>query len=432
MYLNRLGSESFQRAIPPIFVVRRIFTASIQRTEKSEKLRFGKTTALLLTIVFMAFYYYGLRAVAVAGVSCFASIFSDYIASCARRIKYDWTDLSPVMSGLLLALLMPAAVPYTVMAFASVFMSLVCKNAFGGNKNLIFCPVCISYIFTTFCFPSYVLRYPTPVPFGKLPMSNIVTESLGYSYTNALDNGAASAFSLLDIIWGKLAGPMGASASVIILIAGISLYLFGDLPPAAFFAGFGANVLINVVFPVGEPGWYAVLNSQVAGSFLFVLVFMACDLRYVPKRMFSQLLYGVLFALGSYYIRKYTVIENAAIFALPLLCMLKDEFDRLTDALERLLRFIWKWLKIGAAGFVRQTGALIDRISSYIARKLVESSKKREERIMAARGETREKEPENQDGQASVTVREIKIIDEENAAEETSEDDMSTEAEDER
>ena len=291
----------------------------------------------MLTIVFIAFYYYGVRAVLVVAISCFASVFSDYIASVTRRIKFDWTDLSPVMSGALLALLMPATVPYTVMAFSACFMSLICKNAFGGNKNPIFCPVCLAYIFTSFCFPSYVLRYPQPTPFGKLPLTNIVADGLGYSYTYSLDNGSASAFSLLDIIWGKLAGPMGAMAVSIIIIAGVSLYFFGDIPSAAFFSGFGANVLINVISPVGEPGWYAVLNSLVAGSFLFVLVFMACDFRYVPKRIFSQAVYGVLFALSSYYIRKYTIIENGAVFSLPLLCILKTNSIALPALLNGLL-----------------------------------------------------------------------------------------------
>ena len=330
-----------------------IFTAKIPTTEKSEKLRYAKTSALLFTIVFMAFYYYGLRAVIVTAVSVFSSFLADYICCAARRIKFDWSDESPLMSGLLLALLMPATIPYTVMAFSAAFMAIVCKHAFGGNRNLIFCPVCIAYIFTVFCFPSVILRYPTPVPFGELSLTNTATDAVARSFTYYLDNGMSTTFGILDLVWGRLAGPMGSSAILIIMICAIAMYFFHDIPATAFFAGLGGNILLSVLYPVGETGWYAVLNSLAAGSYLFSLVFLACDLRYVPKRAFSQLIYGLLLAVGSYLIRQNTGIENSAVFTIPILCIFRDEFDRLSDALERLLRFLWKWTKIIAA-FLRK------------------------------------------------------------------------------
>ena len=350
-------------------------------------MRFGKVCALLTTIVFMAYYFYGLRAVLVAGVSCLSSVAAEYLCFTAMKKKYDWTDVSPIMSGLLLALLMPASVPYTVMAFSAAFMAIVCKHAFGGNQNLIFPPVCVAYIFTAFCFPSEIILYPAPAPFGSLSLSNTVTETLTRSYTYYLDTGAASTFSLLDTIWGKITGPMGASAILIILICAIALYFFRDIPSAAFFSGFGANVLINVLFPIGERGWDAVLSSFVAGSFLFVLVFLACDPRFVPKRLFSQLLYGVLFAAGSYLIRQFTNIENSAVIALPLLCIFKDELDRLTDALERLIKFIRKWLKIAVAAAARQTVKLFDRFCEFVSDKIVEAQAKSKAKKAAADNE---------------------------------------------
>lgn len=385
-------------------------------TGKSEKLRFARVTALLFTIVFMAYYFYGLRAVLVALVSVFSSVFADYLCCSAMKKKYDWGDESPVMSGILLALLMPASVPYTVMAFSAAFMSIVCKHAFGGNKNLIFCPVCVAYIFSCLCFPSEIVRYPTPVPFGAVSLDNIVSDTLTHSYTYFLDSGASSTFSLLDLIWGKIAGPMGTPAILIILICAVSLYFFGDIPSVALFSGFAANVLINVLFPVGEAGWYAVLNSLVAGSYFFVLIFMACDPRYVPKRAFSQLLYGIIFAAASYLIRRNTTIENGAIFALPLLCVFRDEFDRLSNALERLLRFLWKWTKIVLSWLGRNIVALVkwcakqfDRFCEFISVKIVDAQKKHAEKN-AAEAETpandSEIEPESSESIENIVTEE--------------------------
>lgn len=342
-------------------------------------MRYARVSALLFTIVFMAYYFYGIRAVFVTGVSVLSSFLTDYLCVSAMKKKFDWTDESPLMSGLLLALLMPATVPYSIMAFSAAFMTVVGKYAFGGNDNLIFCPVCVAYIFTSLCFPSSILRYPLPVPFGKVPTANIVTDGLTNSYTHFLDNNAVSTFSLLDIIWGKLAGPMGTSAVLIILICAVALYFFRDIPSMALFAGFGANVIINVVFPVGERGWYAVLNSLVAGSYLFVLVFMACDVRYVPKKQFSQLLYGILFAAGSFLMRKYTTIENGAVFMLPILCIFRDEFDRLTHVLHRLLALLWKWVKLLAGKAAKAFDAICEAVSDRIVKASKERRKQADE-----------------------------------------------------
>lgn len=401
-------------------------------TAKAGKMRYAKVSALLFTIVFMAYYFYGIRAVFVAGVSVLSSFLTDYLCVSAMKKKFDWSDESPLMSGLLLALLMPASIPYTIMAFSAAFMTIVGKHAFGGNDNLIFCPVSVAYIFTSLCFPSAVLRYPTPVPFGSVSTANVVTDSLTYSYTHFLDSNAASTFSLLDIIWGKLAGPMGASAAVIILICGVALYFFRDIPSMTLFAGFGANVIINVVFPVGEKGWYAVLNSLVAGSYLFVLVFMACDVRYIPKKQFSQLLYGVLFAAGSFLMRRYTTIENGAIFMLPILCVFKDEFDRLTATLHRLLTFLWKWTKILSVKAAKFTAAglkslgrflwkwtkilsikaakAFDALCEYVSNQIVTASKKHKEKL-AEKEKTSVQSNESESADSETTNRSAPVAD---------------------
>ena len=380
----------------------------------------------MFTIVFMAYYFYGLRAVLVAGVSVFVSFLTEYLCCAARKIKFDWGDMSPLMSGLLLALLMPASLPYTVMAFASAFMASVCKHAFGGNKNLIFCPVCVSYIFTTLCFPAEILRYPEPTPFGSIPLSNTVGDALSRSYTYYLDSGTKSAFSLLDTVWGRITGPMGSSAALIILISAVALYFFGDIPAAALFSGFGANVLLNVLFPFGEAGWYAVLDSLVAGSYLFTLVFMACDQRFIPKKEFSQAVFGVLFAVGSYLIRRYTGIENSAVFVLPILCVFKGEFDRLTDALRRLLKLCAKKLtelaKLIAKGFDRFCEFLSDKIiaakKAYDAKKAEEDEEKASEDVVEETSEETGKPSEDEVEETS----EETVKPSEDVAEETSEE----------
>lgn len=284
----------------------------------------------------MAFYYYGLRAVIVTAIAVASAVLTDYVCCAIMKRKFDWYDPSPAMSAILLALLMPASVPYPIMAVSCVFMVAVAKYAFGGNRNLIFSPVAVTYAFSSITWSQYIMRYPVPVPFGSVPLDNVVTDDLVHSFTYMLDNSAAGTFSLLDIVWGKLAGPMGTSAVLIILISGISMYLFGDIEPTVFFTGIAANVLLNVLFPGNATGWEAFLYSLVTGSYMFTLVFMACDRRFVPKHELAQFLYALTVAISAFLFRRYTAIENGAVFGLMFAGLFRDEFDRWAIALHNL------------------------------------------------------------------------------------------------
>lgn len=289
----------------------------------------------LFAIDLLAVYYYGLRVVIVTLVAVVTSVITDYVCVQIMKRRFDWHDPSSAMSGILLALLMPSSVPYYVMAFASAFMIAVGKYAFGGNNNLIFSPVAVSYAFSSITWSRYVMRYPTPTPFGSLSLADSVTEDLTHSFTYALDNGSAGTFSILDIFLGKLAGPMGTCAVVLIIICGVAMYLFGDIEPTVFFTGIAANVILGVIFPGNASGWQAFVYSLVSGSYMYVLVFMACDKRFTPKHQIAQFFYAVIIAVSALLFRKYTSIESGAVFGLLIANIFRDELDRRVVALSK-------------------------------------------------------------------------------------------------
>lgn len=284
----------------------------------------------------MAYYYYGLRAFIVTAISVAVSLITDYICCSLMKRKFDWSDQSPVMDGLLLALLMPASVPYPIIIVCAIFMVVVGKYAFGGNKNLIFHPVAIAYAFCSFNWQNALMRYPMPVPFGNVSLASNVGDTLVHSFTYNFDNGASGTFSILDMLWGKLAGPMGTSSVLIILICAISLYFFSDISKTVFFTGIAANVLLFVIFPENASGVEAVFYSFVTGSYMFTLVFMACDHRIAPKHELARFLYAMVIAVMAFVFRRFTVIENGAVFSLIIACIFSSEFDRLSEYLIKL------------------------------------------------------------------------------------------------
>ena len=62
----------------------------------------------MLALNVMAFYYYGLRAVIVTLISVGVSLLTEYICCQIVKKRFRLVDTSPIMSGMILALLMPA------------------------------------------------------------------------------------------------------------------------------------------------------------------------------------------------------------------------------------------------------------------------------------------------------------------------------------
>lgn len=310
----------------------------------------------------MAYYYYGLRVLILTAVSVVTSVIVDYICVSLMKRKYDWSDQSPVMDALLLTLLMPASVPYSIMAISTALMVVIGKYAFGGNKNLIFSPVAVAYAFCSFNWSNVIMRYPIPAPFGEVSLAPTITDNLTQSFTYNFDNGAAGTFSLLDMLWGKLTGPMGTSNVLIIIICAVALYFFGDISTTVLFTGVAANVLLFVLFPENAFGWQAVCYSLATGSYMFVLVFMANDHRILPKHELSRFLYALTIAVLAFIFRRFTTIQNGAIFSLLVACIFSSEFDRLSE------------------GFLK----LLDNVNVSLANKHAEYKRRREERASSS------------------------------------------------
>lgn len=71
---------------------------------------------LLLVLCVLAFLYYGGRALIVCAVSVVTAVVCDALCTLIRGRRPNPRDLSPVVTGLIIALTMPATIPYYVVA----------------------------------------------------------------------------------------------------------------------------------------------------------------------------------------------------------------------------------------------------------------------------------------------------------------------------
>ncbi|MCH5349304.1 MAG: RnfABCDGE type electron transport complex subunit D, partial [Oscillospiraceae bacterium] len=142
-------------------------------TNKTESSVMTDMLIVLLVLAAVSVYYYGLRAAAVIILSVFSCWLSDVICLHMRNKKAAEKDISALVTGLTLGLMMSASVPYFAVVIASVFAIVLARHAFGGHGCEIFSAAAAGFLFTSLCFPENMLFYPRP--FSGTPLSSMVS-----------------------------------------------------------------------------------------------------------------------------------------------------------------------------------------------------------------------------------------------------------------
>ncbi len=301
----------------------------------------------LLALTIMTYFYYGPRALIVIGIAAVTSVLTDFIAVKLRGKKYRKTDTSALVAGIILALLMPASVPYFVVAISCIFMIVVGKQAFGGNENPLFSAISVGFSFATLCFYDYIYLYPTPMATNQLPLDSVITEGLVSSFTHTYTVVGDTNFDLFSMLLGRMTGPMGGTQIIIITIAAVILMARGSISKLPFISTLAVLLAHAIFFPVrpDTSPLVSLTNELFGSSTLFALTFVACDFKFAPNRRLSRILYGVFTGLLTIVFKFYGGYEIGIFFALLITAPISSGYDILSDLIIRFSKFTLKFLK---------------------------------------------------------------------------------------
>jgi len=285
------------------------------RTRETNTTLMTDVIIALLPLYAMAVYFYGVRAMALGAVGLFTALVADVICVLVSGKIPNIRDFSAVVTGMIIPLLMPASVHFSVVITAVIFAIVVVKHPFGGVGENIFNPAAAGMAFAIVCWPTEVFTYP--VPFTKLPIS-ITADTVfktAASPAKTLALGGLPSDKILELLLGNVPGPMGA-VNIMVLITCL-LYLVVRRAvhlevTVSFMAGAAAAAFL---FPRAA-GNVSVLYELMSGMLLFGAVFMINDPVTSPKRFIPMVVYGAITGAASILFRHLGSYEESMIFAL--------------------------------------------------------------------------------------------------------------------
>lgn len=303
-------------------------TAPHIRTGDTSKKMIGDVIIALLPLCFMAFYYYGGRSSLIILQCILASWITDRLLSLLRPHKFIKADFSSVVTGIIVALMMPASVPYWLPISCCIFAIAVVKHPFGGFGNNPFNPAAAAVALAMVCFPALMSKFP--VPLDRIDFSSEVMVKLVDSSASILKLGGIPALDEVEVLLGKQAGPMGVTN--ILVITACLIFLLVRKTVSLFTVGplIGVCALSALLSPraVAGSGLSSLFFELTSGSLLFCAVFVASDPVTSPNTRLGRVIFGSLAGGLTMLLRQIGAYEEGALFAILLLNSLSGFFDR--------------------------------------------------------------------------------------------------------
>jgi electron transport complex protein RnfD len=271
---------------------------------------------------------YGFDALRVICASvAFAMVFEALIQKLFRK-PVTIADGSAAVSGLLLALILPASVPYYILAVANFAGIVIGKQCFGGLGANPLNPALVGWA---------IIRI-TKAWAGYLDFDlALVNYDSGFlmqyplAVLKAQGASALSKFALYDLFLGKQTGGIGAATIVWILLGGLYLVIRGLIRwqiPVFFLVG--AAALSGIFWMTDQATYASPIFHILTGNMMIGAFFLSTDNGSSPVNRWGLVVYGLGCGAMTIFLRVWSNYSDGVVFA----CLLMNLFVPLMDKIK--------------------------------------------------------------------------------------------------
>lgn len=223
-------------------------------------------------------YQFGIKAALILLVSVLSCILSEYLFEVLMKNPVTVSDGSALVTGMILGLNMPPAIPLWIPFLGGIFAIIVVKQLYGGLGQNFMNPALAARCFLLISFA------------GKMTDFTYSDGVAGATPLAALKAGQD--VDLMSMFIGKISGTIG-EVSVIALLLGAAYLLFKKVISIRIPGAYLLTVAI-FVFVFGRQDIVYVLTQLCGGGLIFGAFFMATDYATSPITPRGQILFGVL------------------------------------------------------------------------------------------------------------------------------------------
>ncbi len=273
-------------------------------------------------------YFFGLRAAAVIFTVIAACVLSEYVYEKITKKPITTGDLSAAVTGILLALNLPATIPLWMAAVGGCFAIVIVKQLYGGlGKNF------MNPALAARCF--MLVAWAGSMSFFTAPFTKISADAISSATPLAVLKGTADGTlpTALNAFLGGKGGCIGETSGLLLLIGFLYLLIKRVVDwkiPVCYIASFAALMYLFGNNSTEYSQGYFVLMHILSGGLLLGAFFMATDYVTTPTTPLGTVIFGIGCGLLTFVIRTFGSYPEGVSFSIILMNVLCPLIDRYT------------------------------------------------------------------------------------------------------
>ncbi len=273
-----------------------------------------------------------INAAITVAISIIACVFFEAAFQKITKQTVTVSDLSAVVTGLLLAMNLPETSPFWMPIVGAFFAIVVAKQVFGGlGKNFIN-PALAGRAFLLAAYPTHMTGGSA---FGPARLEAVADAATYATPLAALKEGTGAAVSTDSIIngfLGNVGGTIGETCAVLLILGGLYLIIRKVISwriPVVYIA---TVFIFSLIFGRNGAGdFLGAVNELVVGGLMLGAFFMATDYASSPVTPLGQLIMGFGCGILTSIIRFWGGYPEGVSYSILLMNLCVPLIDRFTE-----------------------------------------------------------------------------------------------------
>lgn len=272
----------------------------------------------------MGIYYFGIKALMLIIVSIVSSVVFEWGYEKILKKPVTISDFSAILTGLLLALNLPATASWWVPVVGSFIAIVIAKQFYGGLGQNFINPALIGRAFL-------VAAYPTQTTGAAFATGRMVTDASTYATPLAqLKAGTAiiNADAIKNALIGNIGGTIGETCAIALIIGGIYLLIKHVISwriPVVYIV-----VVFILTSLMRGNGFLGGVYEIFCGGLMLGAIFMATDYVTSPISAKGQIIFAIGCGVLTSLIRVYGGYPEGVSYSILIMNLAVPLIDRVT------------------------------------------------------------------------------------------------------
>lgn len=275
------------------------------RDNSSTKSIMRDVVIALIPTTLVGIYNFGVRALLVILATCVTCVLSEYIWQRCMKQPITVGDYSALLTGLLLALNLPATLPLWMCVLGGVFAIIIAKQMFGGLGQNFMNPALAGRCFLMLSFSgsmtSFLIDKGNAIWGGAQAVDGISGATPLMQVKEVAEGTASSLPDLAKMFLGTTGGTIGETSALAILIGAAYLLVRKVIDwkiPVTYIVTFAVfNLIYAAAACDGNLSFYPLVYELCGGGLMLGAFFMATDYVTSPITPKGKIIFGILLGL---------------------------------------------------------------------------------------------------------------------------------------